>query len=284
MAHEPPHLPPSPLLQAALFSAPIERLMRCATQPRQRFDDDALDELAASLVAVGMLEPILVRQSRQTGHYEIVAGERRWRAAQRAGLREVPVIVRELSDEAAFEAALIENLQREDLSPIETARAYERMLSKPGATLESVAARVGRKHFSSISNTVRLLKLPAQVQGLIEDRALTEGHGRALLGLSPDDAAIQRVALEAIKLGWSVRKTEKRVRELGAGGRAKAGKSANVRALEERLARAINAPVEVQDEGGSGSLSIRYSSYEELDRLIDEVLLARELGPIRFKR
>ena len=251
--------------------ARIEDLHPNRSQPRTRFDDKALDELAASLKEIGMLEPILVRR-RQAGGLEIVAGERRWRAAQRAGLHEVPVFVRELSEGKAFEAALVENLQREDLNPLETARAYQRLIDEHSHTVESVAHLIGKDR-STIANGMRLLKLPESVLDLIEERELSEGHGRALLGAA-DVAAMERLAREAVASDWSVRETERRARVQAQ--KTKDGptaeKSANTRDLEERLTRKLGTRVTLADRKGKGHVNVAFSSYDELDRLL-EVLL-----------
>jgi ParB family transcriptional regulator, chromosome partitioning protein len=254
------------------FFAPIEELHPSRSQPRTHFDDDALDELAASLKEIGMLEPILVRRRPAGGGYEIVAGERRWRASQRAGMHEVPVFVRELSEAKAFEAALVENLQREDLNPIETARAYQRLLDEHGHSAESLAKLIGKDR-STVANGLRLLKLPAALLDRIENRELSEGHGRALLGAA-SPAAMERLAREAIDKGWSVRETERRARAEAPRKKADqpAQKSANTRDLEERLTRQLATRVAVADRKGKGHLSIAFSSYDELDRLI-EVLM-----------
>ena len=218
-----------------------------------------------------MLEPILVRRRTQGG-YEIVAGERRWRAAQRAGLHEVPVFVRELSEGKAFEAALVENLQREDLNPLETARAFQRLLDEHGHSQDSVAKLIG-KNRSTVANALRLLKLPEAVIDAIASRDLSEGHGRALLGAG-SEPAMERLAREAISKGWSVRETERKARAAAAESpkATKQQKSANVRDLEERLTRSMGARVTVADRKGKGHLNIAFSSYDELDRLL-EVLL-----------
>jgi ParB family chromosome partitioning protein len=255
------------------FYAPIEELHPSRSQPRTRFDDQALDELAASLREVGMLEPILVRRRAQGG-FEIVAGERRWRAAQRAGQHEVPVFVRELSEGKAFEAALVENLQREDLNPLEAARAYQRLIDEHSRSVESVAKLIGKDR-STVANALRLLKLPDPVLDRIESRELSEGHGRALLGAG-DVSAMERLSREAVAKGWSVRETERRARA-AAPGQKRAGhseKSANTRDLEERLSRQLGTRVTLADRKGKGHVSIAFSSYEELDRLL-EVLLKR---------
>jgi len=257
------------------FEAPIEDVHPRRDQPRRRFDDDALEELAQSIRELGILEPILVRRRRAGGH-EIIAGERRWRAAQRAGLREVPVFVRELSEKDAFEAALVENLQREDLNPIETARAFQRLVDEHGHSQESVATRVGKDR-STVANALRILKLPSDVLDLIEDGTLSEGHGRALL---PAGKRAGRLARQAVRKGWSVRETERRARAAASagdpGGSAPGAsgqtKSANVRDLERRLARSLGSTVRVRDQRGKGQLEIAFASYDELDRLLTKLL------------
>jgi ParB family chromosome partitioning protein len=260
----------APPAAAQSFLAPIEEVHPNRDQPRTRFDNAALDGLASSIAEVGVLEPILVRKRGQGG-YEIVAGERRWRAAQRAGLKEVPVFVRELSSDAAFEAALIENLQREDLNPIETARAFARLAEHHSQ--EEIAKRVGKDR-STIANALRLLKLPDAVLALVEEGRLSEGHGRALLG-APNVAVQKKLAHDAVKHDWSVRETERRVRIEAAGAQAASAapvKSANVRDLEGRLSKALGARVVVEDRKGTGKLVVAYSSYEELDRILAHFL------------
>lgn len=254
------------------YVLPIEELRPGSTQPRKTFDDEKLDELAQSIRELGILEPILVRKAGGSG-YEIVAGERRWRAAQRAGLKEVPVFVRELGEQAALEAALVENLQREDLNPIETARAVQRLIDEHGHTQETVATRLGKDR-STIANGLRLLKLPNDVLSMIEEGRLSEGHGRALLTASSVGAQ-QKLARTAVAKGWSVRETERRAREEGKPGsenKAKAGKNANIRDLEQRLSRALGSTVAVEDKSGRGQIVIAYSSLDELDRLLEHLL------------
>jgi len=246
-------------------TARIEELQRFAGQPRSHFDEAALDELAESMRAHGVLEPIVVR-TRKAGGYEINAGERRWRAAQRAGLLEVPIHVREMDDRAAFEAALVENLQREDLNPVETARALHRLVEEHGHTQEAVAQRVGKDR-STVANAIRLLKLPEAVLGMVEAGELSEGHGRALLR-SKDAEEQLRLARKAVGGHLSVRALERLARKADTKSSEPKGKSANVRDLERRLSRALGSPVTVNDQGGKGSLEIRYSSLDELDRLI----------------
>ncbi len=254
------------------FMARIEEL-HPSRQPRTRFDDASLDALAESLKDKGLLAPLLVRR-RARGGYEIIAGERRWRAAQRAGVFEVPVIVREMQDGEAFEAALVENLQREDLNPLEVARAFQRLMEEHGHSQDSIAALTGRDR-STVSNALRLLNLPESILDRIANGQLSEGHGRALL-TAGDRSLMERLARKAVERGWSVRETERQARAAAprttAGGEEKAGrtsKSANVRDLEHRLTRALGTRVTVADRNGKGHLTVPFSSYDELDRLLD---------------
>jgi ParB family chromosome partitioning protein len=250
------------------FRAKIEDVHPNRSQPRTRFDDGALDELASSIKSLGILEPILVRR-RPAGGFEIIAGERRWRAAQRAGLHEVPVFVRELSEGRAFEAALVENLQREDLNPLEAARAFARLIDEHEHTHDTISQLIGKDR-STVANALRLLKLPEPVIDLIENLQLSEGHGRALLGAG-DATTMTRLAREAIAGDWSVRETERRARAAAQAKQAAAAKptkSVNTRDLEERLTRSMGARVTVADRKGKGHLQISFTSYDELDRLI----------------
>jgi len=241
-------------------------------QPRVRMDAEALAELAVSIREHGVLEPILVRK-KSGGGFEIVAGERRWRAAQQAGLKEVPIFVHELDDEAAFEAALVENLQREDLNAMETARAFQRLVDDFGYTQETIAAKVGKER-STVANSLRLLKLPDDVSAMVEDSQLSEGHARALLA-APSVSTMKKLARTAVSKGWSVRETERQSRRAARSDEGEkkpsksSKKSANVRDLEQRLSRALGSTTTVHDRGKErGELRIQYSSYDELDRLI----------------
>ncbi len=264
---------PAPATQTSrdAFNAPIEEVHPNREQPRRRFDENKLEELAQSIREIGVLEPVLVRK-RKLGGYEIIAGERRWRAAARAGLKEVPVFVRELNAREAFEAALVENLQREDLNPIETGRAFARLIEEHGHTQESVAARVGKDR-STVANAMRLLKLPADVLAMVEDGRLSEGHGRAIL-TAPTVAAMQKLARLTAERSLSVRETEKRARALARDDKTAAQKtrSANVTDLEARLSRSLGARVTVRDRKGKGKIEIPYASYDELDRLLAKLL------------
>jgi ParB family chromosome partitioning protein len=190
------------------FLARIEDL-HPSRQPRTRFDDASLNTLAESLKDKGLLAPLLVRR-RARGGYEIIAGERRWRAAQRAGVFEVPVIIREMQDGEAFEAALVENLQREDLNPLEVARAFQRLIDEHEHSQDSIAALTGKDR-STVYNALRLLNLPESILDLIESGQLSEGHGRALLTVT-DRSLMEKLARKAVERGWSVRETERQAR------------------------------------------------------------------------
>jgi ParB family chromosome partitioning protein len=234
---------------------------------------EGLAELAASIREHGVLEPILVRK-RPSGGFEIIAGERRWRAAQQAGLKDVPVFQHDLGDEAAFEAALVENLQREDLNAMETARAFQRLVDDFGYTQEVIATKVGKER-STVANALRLLKLPQDVMDLVEAGELSEGHGRALLA-APSVSAMKKLARSAVSKGWSVREAERQARRLargdGGGAPKKAGKSSNVRDLEHRLSRALGSTTKIHESGKErGQVRISYASFDELDRLIEKL-------------
>ncbi|HVK76457.1 MAG TPA: ParB/RepB/Spo0J family partition protein [Kofleriaceae bacterium] len=264
------------------FQAPIEDVYPSPDQPRRHFAETELDELAQSIRAHGVIMPLIVR-ARPDGGYLLIAGERRWRASQRAGLHEVPVVIQDVDPREAFERALVENLQRSDLNPIEEAAAYQRLFDEFGLTQEQVAERVGKER-STVANAVRLLKLPTAVRAMVEDRRLSMGHARALLGLD-EPAAIETAARAAITKGLSVRATEKLVRDAqdanaraaktSRAPRAPAGKSAAARDLEERLTKALGGPVElVEDHDGkkSGTITIRYLDLDHLDRLLEKLL------------
>jgi ParB family chromosome partitioning protein len=265
---------PPPSERPSKNNAAIEELHPGRMQPRVRMDAEALAELAASIREHGVLEPILVRK-RPAGGFEIIAGERRWRAAQQAGLKEVPIFVHDLDDEAAFEAALVENLQREDLNPMETARAFQRLVDDYGYTQETIATKVGKER-STITNALRLLKLPQEVTDLIEDGELSEGHGRALLS-APSVSTMKKLARASVSKGWSVREAERQARRAarGDGGPTKkktAAKSANVRDLEQRLSRALGSTTTIHESGKErGQIRVNYASFDELDRLIEKL-------------
>jgi len=206
--------------------------------------------------------------------FEIIAGERRWRACQKAGLREAWVMVKELGDDDAFEVALVENLQREDLGPVELAEGLERLVRDRGYTQEALATRLGKDR-TTITNALRLLKLPAKVRARLAEGELTEGHARALLGLDGDAAMIE-LADKVVRARLSVRATEALVRDAREKpkGKAKAAlsKSASVRDLEARLSRALGAQVILRDRGNKGEIAIPYADLDALDRLLDKLL------------
>jgi ParB family transcriptional regulator, chromosome partitioning protein len=255
----------------SVLQLPIEAVERSQAQPRKRFDEGELEKLAASIREHGVMAPILVR--RDGARYRIVAGERRWRAAQRAGLREIPAMVREASDREALELALVENLQRADLNAIEEAEAYEVLTRDHGLTQEAVAARVGRDR-SSVGNALRLLKLPPDVRDLVRDGQLDMGHARALLGLEGADA-IRKVATRAVREGLSVRATEALVRLLSLKGRKRAPappESPGIRALAQRLQRRLGARVRVVPKSAvAGLLEVEYTSLDELDGILAKI-------------
>ncbi|MEB2314154.1 MAG: ParB/RepB/Spo0J family partition protein [Sorangiineae bacterium] len=259
-----------------VFSCAVEKIRPQQGQPRQHIDPAKLDELAESIRAHGLIEPIVVR--RRPGHddFEIIAGERRWRASQRAGLREVLVVVRDVSAKDAFELALIENVQREDLDAIEFAEALDRLTKEYDYTQESLAARIGKDR-STVANALRLLKLPRGVRARVIAGELSEGHARALLG-APDEATLLALADKAVKGRLSVRQVEALVRAAKRGAAAqggpggKRGKSASVRDLEARLERKLGARCEVRDKDGKGELVVKYASFDELDRILESIL------------
>jgi ParB family chromosome partitioning protein len=263
--------------RATLFVCAIERIVPCRTQPRQNFDAAALDELTASIQMHGLLEPLVVRRLPGEDRFEIVAGERRWRAAQRAGLHEVPVHVREVNEQSAFELALVENVQREDLNPIEFAEALGRLIAEYSYTQDSLASLLNRDR-STLANILRLLKLPEKVREHVVAGKLSEGHARALLG-APDEASMLQLAEKAVARKLSVRQTEALVRAAKAAGGSSPpptaeGKSPGVRDLEGRLARRYGTRCEVRDQNGKGELVIRYSDLDELDRILERMFEA----------
>ena len=254
----------------ALLMLAIEAVERNPEQPRKRFDEARLVELAASIQEHGVVEPILVR--REGGKYRIVAGERRWRAAQRAGLREVPAILREASDREAFELALVENLQREELNAIEEAEAYEVLATDHGLTQEQIASRVGKER-STVANALRLLKLPQEVRDSVRGGQLDMGHARALLGLEGAEA-VRKLAARAIREQLSVRALEALVRAHGkpAGKAKKPEENASTRDLVNRLQRRLGARCRVVPKSAvSGRLEVDYTSLEELDGILTRI-------------
>jgi ParB family chromosome partitioning protein len=241
-------------------------------QPRGIFDEGKLDELAQSISANGVVQPLIVRPKQD--RFELIAGERRWRAAQRAGLTRIPAIVRDVSDDKVLELALIENIQREDLNPIEEARAYRNLIDTVGMTQEVVADRVGRDR-SYVTNFLRLLRLPDDLQELVQAGRLSTGHARTLLGL-PDVAAQRRLARKIIEGDLSVRATERAVKLLTEPRERRSGKPSkvttadpNVRAAETRLRRHFGTQVRIVQASGSaaGKIELEYYNQADLDRI-----------------
>ena len=234
-------------------------------QPRRHFDDALLDELAASIASRGLIQPIVVRPH---GHdFQIVAGERRWRAAQRARLHEVPVVIRELDDAETLEIALVENIQRQDLNAIEEAQAYQRLAGEYGHTQEALA-KIVHKSRSHVANLLRLLDLPASVQERVSDGSLQMGHARALLGARD----VETLAEEVVARGLSVRDTEKLARGAKpsrSGDRAPAKEhaapDADIAALERQLSDLLGLGIAIQHNGSGGTLAISYSTLDQLD-------------------
>ncbi|MEO7539400.1 MAG: ParB/RepB/Spo0J family partition protein [Pyrinomonadaceae bacterium] len=246
-------------------------------QPRTRFAEGQLEELAQSIRANGVVQPIVVRKF--GSRYQIVAGERRWRASQRAELRRIPAHVREVSDEKLLELALVENIQRQELNPVEEARAYRKLIDNVGLTQDSVAAQVGKER-SVIATSLRLLKLPDEIQRLIEEGKLSAGHGRALLMIQ-DPLQQRSVANAAVENGWSVREIERASKRsrFQKGGTASTQPvprmvDANVRAAETKLMRALSTNVKIQagKKGSGGKIEIEYYSTDDLDRIFQVLM------------
>ncbi|HSD65183.1 MAG TPA: ParB/RepB/Spo0J family partition protein, partial [Vicinamibacteria bacterium] len=239
-------------------------------QPRGTLDPARLAELSASILESGIVQPILVR--RRGERFQIIAGERRFRAAQAAGLATVPVTVRDVDDEHLLELALVENIQREELNPIEEAQAFHRLQDEFRLTQEEIARRVGRDR-TTVANTLRLLRLPRELREMVGDSRLDAGHARALLAL---DRAEDQVALgrEAARRGLSVREVERRVALLRAPRAARSRKDANTRAAEERLRAALGARVEIARRGRGGAIRVLFAGEAELNRLFELLVRA----------
>jgi len=278
-----PAAPPSPP-ESGLREVPIELLRRGKYQPRVDMREESLAELAESIKAQGIVQPIVVRPVPGAGaggetQYEIVAGERRWRAAQLAGLHTIPAVVRDIPDEAAVAVALIENIQREDLNPIEEARSLHRLCDEFGLTHADAADAVGRSR-ATVTNLLRLLELPRPVREMLERRQLDMGHARALLGLTSTELQVE-LAERVLKQGLSVRETENAVRQLagaeGGAKRAKAGGAArgpadpNVRRLEADLAETLGAAVSIEHGPKGGKVVIRYHGLDELEGILAHI-------------
>ena len=258
-----------------LKELPVDLLARGEFQPRVDMHEDTLAELAESIKVQGVVQPIVVRPKGRTNgetRYEIVAGERRWRAAQLAGLATVPALIREIPDEAAVAVALIENIQRENLNPIEEARSLARLVTQFSMTHSEAAEAVGRSR-AAVSNLLRLLDLPPAVSQLLETGKLDMGHARALLGIAAPEL-LTEVAQRAAREGWSVRETERAVRQLSQARprrRAARTKDPNVRRLEADLGDKLGAAVSIESSGRGGRIVIRFGSLDELDGILSHI-------------
>ena len=248
----------------------LNRVVTGTEQPRKTFDDDKLKELAASIKEKGIIQPVLVKRE-GGGRFMLIAGERRVRASQIAGLTKIPAIIREAEAEDALEIALIENIQREDLNPLETAQAFESLIARFSLTQEQVATKVGKER-ASVANFLRLLKLPAEIKRLIQEGKLTMGHAKALMSIEGPESQL-KAAAEIVKGGLSVRATEKLSKQGGKKPKKLSeGKDPNVAELEQRLIKHLGTKVAVNNKGKKGSITIEYYSLEELDRLLDVLL------------
>jgi ParB family chromosome partitioning protein len=262
----------SPPARREYFICAIEDVHPSGANPRKDFDEEALSELADSLREHGLLQPLLVRQ-RDGGGFTLIAGERRWKAAQRAGLKDVPVVVKEAADRQAFELALVENVQRRDLNAIEEAEAFRRLADEYGYTQDQIARRVGKDR-ATVANAFRLLKLPEAVRAMVIDGRLQMGHARALLGLDGD--ALVGAAEQVVKQGLSVRQTEalaQKLKQPPKPPKPAPEKNANVRDLEQRLQRSVGVPCRIVEKAKDvGKLEIEYANLDELDRVLDKLL------------
>lgn len=252
------------------FLCPIEELKPHGMQPRKTFDDAKMEELAASIREKGVIQPLVVRQ--QKDHYQIIAGERRWRAAQKAGLKEVPVVIQDVSEDWALEMALIENIQREDLNPIEEAEAYRNLMESFDLSQEEVAKRVGRER-STVTNMLRLLRLPGPVRHDVTSGQLTMGHARALLALEQDEDILE-ARDQVVQKHLSVRECEalvKKVKNFGKASKTQvpAPPDPNLQRLEDQLKRVLGTQVKIVPKGKGGKIEINYFSNVELERLLE---------------
>ena len=257
-----------------LRELPVDLIERSRYQPRADFNEEALQELADSIRAQGVIQPVVVRPlAGQANRYELIAGERRWRAAQLAGLHEVPAVIREVDDQAAMAMALIENIQRQALNPIEEAVALNRLIDEFGLTHEQTADAVGRSR-AAVSNMLRLLNLEAEVKAMVEQRELEMGHARALLGLRNGQQI--KAAQQVVARGLSVRETERLVKKLGSPASSPAQRSSGLdpdtRRLQEELSEKLGAKVLFQaGKGGKGKLVICYNTLDELDGILEHI-------------
>jgi ParB family chromosome partitioning protein len=255
---------------ATYLEVPVDGIKPNPDQPRSRFDDQALEELAASIEEVGVLQPVVLSRA-DDGTLYLIAGERRWRAARKAGLDTIPAVVRGATGETTLVEALIENVQRQDLTPLEEAHAYKQLLENTGMNQEQVAERVGKSR-PSVSNTLRLLQLPGAVQRMIDSGQLSAGHARALVGLEDERYSLY-LAEKAAGEGWSVRQIEDAVRDRREMGQPKASTSVRevrpveIIELEKRLADRLGSRVKINYRNQKGKVEIRFTSLEDLERI-----------------
>ena len=259
------------LPESSLQDIPVERIRPNPLQPRRTFAEDGLDELAQSIREHGILQPVVVSRQPEEGMYQLIVGERRWRAAKQVGLAAIPALIRPTGSREALELALVENLQRASLSPLETAEAYAALMSEFGTTQEQVAARVGKSR-SAVANTLRLLNLATAVKDALATDAISEGHARALLRLTTER---QVYALaEVVRRGLNVRQTEQFVQRLLGSPRSSRAKPRDARSgeWEDQLRRTLATKVEIQRRGKQGTIRIHFFSDEELEGLVDRLL------------
>ena len=249
----------------------VEDIYPCPDQPRKKFLEEQLEQLAQSIRKVGVLQPLLVRP-RPNGGVFLIAGERRWRAAQRAGLSELPVVIKDIAPDEAFERALIENIQRSDLNPIEEALAYQRLIDEFELTQDKIADRVGKSR-STVANSLRLLQLPTRVREMVENSQLSMGHARALLAVKTTN--IEACAHQVVSKGLSVRDTERLARKDTIVKKSTPiAKTPVVRDLENRLTQSLGSQTFVSQNkrGKGGRIEIRYADLDDLDRLLEQLL------------
>lgn len=247
----------------------LDEVVPNPNQPRTNFDEEALAELAASIAEVGVLQPVVVRPL-DDGRYALIAGERRWRAARQAGLTEIPAVIRTSDDQHSLTEALIENLQRQDLGPLEEAAAYKALMEDFGMSHEQVAQAVGKSR-PAVTNTLRLLQLPAAIQGMVERGELSAGHARALLAIE-DTAYAQHIAQRAVAEGWSVRQVEEAARaRVGASPttppRVREVRPVEIVELEQRLRDRLGSKVNIRYRNQKGKVEITFNSLEDLERI-----------------
>ncbi|MGD8376313.1 MAG: ParB/RepB/Spo0J family partition protein [Acidobacteriota bacterium] len=259
-----PVAPPAPYHEVDL-----DRIDPNPAQPRHRFSDPELEELASSIREHGVVQPVLVR--RRGDRYQIIAGERRLRAAQRAGLRRVPAVIREVPDDRMLEVALVENIQRQELDPIDEALAYRSLLGEAGLTQQQIASRLG-KSGSTVSNSLRLLGLSDSVQELLRSRALSPGHARALLALPEAGGLRESTAKRIVDRGLSVREVERLAARRKTARPEPAPSDPNTRDAEERLMRSLGTRVRIRRQGEGGRVEISFHDEEELDRIFEYIV------------